>query len=267
LLREAFHSVLTPQLITDSEGNVALANRAFRGWIDLGNQKADEALSARFSASPAVAAEYKQLKDTIHKGQPSIAELPVIRGGKVVEWRRIVARPIEGVDNFFHWRFEDISERRRMERAMRDEQNKLIDFMAHAPVGIYSVDQHGRFRFVNKTLAEWLQVLPEDLMKGDARLHDVLSEAPKGVAAHALAAGQSGELRGDVLMRRRDGTMFPVSITQTVVMGDDGKTLRTRSIVRDLSPEREWAQALSVSEYRFQRLFAEAPIGILMLDG
>jgi two-component system cell cycle sensor histidine kinase/response regulator CckA len=267
LLREAFHSVLTPQLITDSNGNTVLANRAFRGWIDLGNQKADEALVARFSASPAVAAEFRLVKDTLKKGQPSIAELPVIRGGKVVEWRRIVARPIEGVDNFFHWRFEDISERRRMERAMRDEQNKLIDFMAHAPVGIYSVDQHGRFRFVNKTLAEWLQVQPEDLIKGDARLHDVLGETPKNVAAHAIVAGQQGELRGDVLMRRRDGTLFPVAITQTVVLGDDGKTLRTRSIVRDLSPEREWAQALSVSEYRFQRLFAEAPIGVLLLDG
>jgi two-component system, cell cycle sensor histidine kinase and response regulator CckA len=267
LLREAFHSVLTPQLITDSAGNAVLANRAFRGWIDLGNRPADEALVARFSASPAVAAEFRQVKETLKKGQPSIAELPVIRGGKVVEWRRIVARPIEGVDSFYHWRFEDISERRRMERAMRDEQNKLIDFMAHAPVGIYSVDQHGRFRFVNKTLAEWLQVTPEDLIKGDARLHDVLGETPRGVAAHAIVAGPQGEMRGDVLMRRRDGGLFPVAITQTVVMGEDGKTLRTRSIVRDLSPEREWAQALSVSEYRFQRLFAEAPIGILLLDG
>jgi two-component system cell cycle sensor histidine kinase/response regulator CckA len=267
LLREAFHSVLTPQLITDGGGNAALANRAFRGWVDLGSQKADEALVARFSASPAVAAEFLQIKENLKKGQPGIAELPVIRGGKVVEWRRIVARPIEGVANFYHWRFEDISERRRMERAMRDEQNKLIDFMAHAPVGIYSVDQHGRFRFVNKTLAEWLQVTPEDLIKGDARLHDVLGETPRGVAAHAIVAGKQGELRGDVLLRRRDGTLFPVAITQTVVMGDDGKTLRTRSIVRDLSPEREWAQALSVSEYRFQRLFAEAPIGVLLLDG
>jgi two-component system cell cycle sensor histidine kinase/response regulator CckA len=266
LLREAFHSVLTPQLITSENGDVVMANRAFRGWLDLGTQNAEQALAARFSASPSVAAEFKQVKATLQKGQPGIAELPVIRGGKVVEWRRIVSRPIEGFPNFFHWRFEDISERRRMEKAMRDEQNKLLDFMAHAPVGIFSVDQHGRFRFVNKTLAEWLQVTPEELVKGDVRLHDVLSELPKGVAAHAIVAGPQGELRGDVVMRRRNGQLFPASITQTVVMGDDGKTLRTRSIVRDLSPEREWQQALSVSEYRFQRLFAEAPIGILLLD-
>jgi two-component system cell cycle sensor histidine kinase/response regulator CckA len=266
LLREAFHSVLTPQIITDSTGKLLLANRAFRGWIDLGGQSAEQALAARFSASPAVTADFQQVKASLQKGQPGIAELPIIRGGKVVEWRRIVARPIEGFPDVYHWRFEDISERRRMEKAMRDEQNKLLDFMAHAPVGIYSVDQHGRFRFVNRTLAEWLQVTPEELVKGDVRLHDVFGSPLKGVAAHAVGVGSPGELRGEVILRRRDGQLFPAAITQTVVMGDDGKTLRTRSVVRDLSPEREWQQALSVSEYRFQRLFAEAPIGILLLD-
>ncbi len=267
LLREAFHSVLTPQLITDDKGNVVLANRAFRGWIDVSGQNVESALEARFAVNKAVNHEFLQVKETLGKGQPSIAELPVIRGGKVVEWRRIVARPIEGFAHFYHWRFEDISERRRMEKAMRDEQAKLLDFMAHAPVGIYSVDQHGRFRFVNKTLAEWLQVAPEDLIKGDVRIHDVMAEPPKGTAAHAIVSGAQGELRGETMLRRRDASMFPVAITQTVVMSEDGKTLRTRSIVRDQSPEREWQQALSVSESRFQRLFAESPVGIVLLDG
>jgi two-component system cell cycle sensor histidine kinase/response regulator CckA len=266
LLFEAFHSMLTPQLITDENGNTVLANRAFRGWIDIGRQNAEQALALRFSANSQVEAEFRHVKSSMQRGQPGIAELPVIRGGKVVEWRRIVARPIEGSGGYYHWRFEDISERRRMEKTMRDEQTKLVDFMAHAPVGIYSVDQHGRFHFVNHTLAEWLQVTPEELVKGDVRLHDILSEAPRGIPAHAIAAGAHGELRGEVAMRRRDGALFPVAVTQTVVTGDDGKSLRTRSIVRDLSPEREWQQALSVSEYRFQRLFAEAPIGILLLD-
>lgn len=267
LLREAFHSVLSPQLITDAQGHLILANRAFQGWVDLGTgSNAVAALAARFSATPALLGEFNQLWASVQKGHTGIAELPVVRGGKIVEWRRIVARPIDGVTGRYHWRLEDISERRRMEKAMRDEQSKLIDFMAHAPVGIYSVDQHGLFRFVNRTLAEWLQATPEELVKGDVRIHDILRDASQGIAPHAVVAGPHGDLRGEVVMRRRDGTLFPVAITQTVVVGEDGKTLRTRSIVRDQSPEREWQQALSVSEHRFQRLFAEAPIGILLVD-
>ncbi|NBO20257.1 MAG: PAS domain-containing sensor histidine kinase, partial [Proteobacteria bacterium] len=125
---------------------------------------------------------------------------------------------------------------------------------------------HGRFRFVNKTLADWLQVMPEDLVKGDVRVHDVMVDPPKAVSAHAIAAGAHGELRGEIMLRRRDGQIFPAAIAQTVVIGDDGKTLRTRSVVRDLTPEREWQQALNVSESRFQHLFAEAPIGVVLLD-
>jgi two-component system cell cycle sensor histidine kinase/response regulator CckA len=149
---------------------------------------------------------------------------------------------------------------------MREEQDKLVDFMAHAPVGIFSVDQHGRFRFVNETLAGWLQTTPKGLIEGDVRIHDVLNEPPCGVAAYAIAAGPKGEQCGEVVLRRRDGTFFPVAITQTLVRAEDGKGLRTRSVVRDLSPEREWQMALFASEYRFQRLFAEAPIGIVLLD-
>jgi len=266
LLREAFHSMLTPQLITDASGAVVLANRAFRGWIDLGAHSALEALAARFGSAPDGAAKFKQLQENLYKGQSVLGDLAVMRGNRIIEWRRVIARPIDGGNRCYHWRFEDISERRRMERAMRDEQNKLLDFMAHAPVGIYSADRHGRFKFINDTLAEWLQVTPDELIKGDVRLHDVMNEPPPGIAAYALAEGPQGERRGEVMLRRRDGQAFPVEITQTVVAGDDGKTIRTRSIVRDLSPERQWQMALSVSEYRFQRLFAEAPIGIVLLN-
>lgn len=268
LLREAFHGVLTPQLITDEKGALVLANRAFRGWIDLGEQNnVEAALAARFSATAEAMNSFNQIRGSLRKGHTGIAELPVARGGKVIEWRRIVARPLDGYTSYYHWRFDDISERRRMEKAMQEEQSKLIDFMANAPVGIYSVDQHGLFRFVNKTLAEWLQVTPEEMLKGDIRLHDILCDPPKEAAAYAISSEPQGETRGESLMRRRDGSFFPVAIAQSVVVGEDGKSLRTRSVVRDQSPEREWQEALSVSEHRFQRLFAEAPIGILLVDG
>ncbi len=266
LLGEAFDSTLSPQLITDGAGTIVLANRAFRGWINLEGPSAVKALEARFGVTPKGAEEFKALRARLVRGQTVTADLPVLRGSRVTEWRRIVARPLDGPDRYCHWRFEDISERRRMERAMRDEQNKLVDFMDHAPVGLYSVDQHGRFRFVNHTLATWLQVTPEEMVKGDARLRQVLGDLPTTVAPYALGPGPQGELRGEVMMRRRDSSLFPVAITQTVVVGDDGRALRTRSIVRNLAPEREWQKALSLSEYRFQRLFAESPIGVLLLD-
>ena len=37
-------------------------------------------------------------------------------------------------------------------------------------------------------------------------------------------------------------------------------------MVRDLTPEREWEEALRLSRQRFQRFFANAPVGIALLD-
>ncbi|MCL2474416.1 MAG: response regulator [Alphaproteobacteria bacterium] len=266
LLDEAFHGVLTPQLVTDISGNAVLANRAFRGWLDIGTLSAEDALSKRFSASPAVSESFNQIKISLQKGHAGVAELPVVRDSKIIEWRRIVARPLEGHPTFSLWRFDDISERRRMEKAMLDEKSALVDFMNNAPVGIYAVDQYGLFRFANKTLAQWLQVKEDELVKGDVHLHDVFKDPPKRIAAHAVSTGASGETQGEAILRRRDGSVFPVYITQTIVVDEDGKGLRTRSVVRDLSPEIEWQYALSESEKRFQKLFDEAPIGVVLID-
>ena len=266
LLREAFHSVMTPQLISDARGKAVLSNRAFIGWIDISNQNAEAALMTRFSENPATANEFRQLCQTARSGQVAVAELPVMRGGKVVEWRRITTRQLAGWPGYLQWRLEDVSERRRMERVMREEQAKLVDFMTNAPVGIYSVDQHGRFRFVNRTLADWLGCASEELINNGVRLHEVIADSLKDVPPHGFALGPFGAQNGETVMRNRDGQQFPVAITQTIITGDDGKTLRTRSVVRDLRPEREWQQALTVSEQRFQRLFAQAPIGVALLD-
>jgi two-component system cell cycle sensor histidine kinase/response regulator CckA len=149
---------------------------------------------------------------------------------------------------------------------MREEQAKLVDFMTNAPVGIYSVDQHGRFRFVNRTLAEWLGCAPEDLINNGVRLHEVLDNVLKDIPPYAFVGDSPEQRNGEVTMRSREGSQFPVAITQTIVTSDDGHTLRTRSVVRDLRPERVWQQALDVSEQRFERLFAQAPIGVALLD-
>jgi two-component system cell cycle sensor histidine kinase/response regulator CckA len=37
-------------------------------------------------------------------------------------------------------------------------------------------------------------------------------------------------------------------------------------VVRDLTPEREWEEALRQSRQRFQRFFADAPVGVALLD-
>jgi two-component system, cell cycle sensor histidine kinase and response regulator CckA len=61
------------------------------------------------------------------------------------------------------------------------------------------------------------------------------------------------------------GRVLQAFVSQGVARGPDGK-LRTRSVVRDLTSEREMALALQRSEQSFQRFFEEAPAGIVLVD-
>ncbi len=264
VLGEAFAAAFNPQVIVDGEGQKVLSNKAYDSWIGKDNDHAEAALTAKFSENATVAGEFQRIRKAARIGNATQTELPVVKGGKITEWRRIIVRPLTST-GYSVWRLEDVSERKRAEQAVREEQAKLIDFMAHAPVGIYSVDQTGRFRFVNRTLADWLGCSIEELTGGTIKLHDVMAQKTQNLAPYAIGAGPEGHLHGDTFMRSKPGRTFPVSITQTVVMNEDNQSLRTRSIVRDLTPEQSWQEALSLSEQRFHRLFAEAPIGVALL--
>lgn len=270
ILGEAFQATLYPQAVADARGNAVITNNSYNKWINPELKEdsrqrhgVEAALAAKFGENPQVAAEFEKLRKAAHAGNTAQNEIPVIKNGKIQEWRRVIVRPLS--TGHIVWRLEDVSGRKRAEQAVREEQNKLVDFMAHAPVGIYSVDQLGRFRLVNRTLAEWLGYKTEELTSGQIKLHDVFAKKPEHVLPHAITAGQEGETHGSTLLRSKNGRVLPVSITQTIVHTAGGKSLRTRSIVRDLTPEKSWQEALSLSEQRFHRLFDEAPIGIALL--
>jgi two-component system cell cycle sensor histidine kinase/response regulator CckA len=128
------------------------------------------------------------------------------------------------------------------------------------------VDETGRFLFVNNTLANWLGHTPEEIAAGGRTLNEFVVGSDSGRKPHSPFRDSGEEERGEVILRGRAGGTFTAYVAQTVVRAEDGSGLRTRSLVRDLTIEREWADALKQSEQRFHRFFEEAPLGIVLLD-
>src|SRR5207248_412612 len=132
------------------------------------------------------------------------------------------------------WSLQDITARHEMEQVIRDEQNKLVDFLDNAPIGFYSVDGEGRFLLINRVLADWLGGSPEEMVRSGARLHEFLAEPLPGAPPHSPF--RAGEEFGEVTLNGRDGRAVRAAVSHSVVQTADG--LRTRSVVRDLTPER-----------------------------
>ena len=96
---------------------------------------------------------FQRLRRSVESGSPFAVELRRATPDDGSVWWHVSARSLPGLPDHIHWRIEDITTRQEREAILREEQVKLVDFMDHAPVGFYSVDQDGKFVFANATLA------------------------------------------------------------------------------------------------------------------
>src|SRR5579885_2584059 len=237
ILSQAIEATPDAQLIVAADGSIAYANTAFHALFPQAGNRPLAAMAAAVADAD---------------GREDFA--------------RLRARAAAGRRGYSFWNLQDITPRHEMEAVIRDERNKLGEFLDDAPVGFYSVDAEGRFLFVNQTLARWLGRTPAEIVGSGAVLHDFLATppAPGTAASDPFGAGSDGGRHGEVALKSHDGRIIHASIGQSTV--GTGADLRTRSVVRDLTPEREWEAALRLSRERFQRFFANAPVGIALID-
>jgi two-component system, cell cycle sensor histidine kinase and response regulator CckA len=266
ILSQALDASPDAQLILTPDGRIAYANTAFHDLFP----QSDEPPLARIAlalADPDSMTDFDRLRSRSVAGTRAITALPLRDSrGAAAGWFNIAVNPIAGRPGYSFWSIQDITARHEMEAVIRDERNKLVGFLDDAPIGFYSVDGAGRFLFVNQTLAGWLGSTPAEIVGSDARLHDFLAgSAPPEIAPYDPFGGRGeGAQRGEVILKSRDDRAVHAWISQSVV--DEGGELRTHSVVRDLTPEREWETALRLSRERFQRFFANAPVGIALID-
>lgn len=259
-----------PACVVDATGRSVFCNPDFTEMFPNSDHAPLARLSERIGRSPATSERIGRLTSAVVNGVPMTDEIAVEDAGDGIAWLRVTAYPLGTVTGHALWAIEDITARRRMEQTIHDEQAKLVDFLENAPVGFYSVDQNGRFLFANSVFADWLGFTPEEIVAGDMRLHDLLqNRPPAGVPPYRPGEAESdtSDETGDyeVFLQGRDGMPVQVYIGQTEVRDESGY-VRTRSVARDLTPEREWEQALRRSEQRFARFFEDAPVGIVLLD-
>ena len=266
MLSLALDAVPDAQMIVTGNGRIAYANFAFdRLFPGRGGPPLDR-IERTVAADPDSVTEFLQLRNQVTAGVRATVVLSMrdTRAGTIGRFD-ISANPIPGRPGYSFFKIRDITAQSETETVIRDERNKLIDFFDNAPIGLYSVDGNGRFRFVNQTLALWLGSAPSELVASGAMLHDFIASLPVRETPPSDPFGGRGDgtQRGEVLLKTRQGRIVPAWIAQTIARS--GGELRTSSVVWDLTPEREWKAALQ-SARRFQRFFDDAPIASALLD-
>lgn len=266
MLNWALDSAPEAQLIVAADGRIHYANRAFRELFPGAAESPLDRVRQALCSDPESEAQFRRLRGRAAAGVPATATLSLSRKSSADTGHlKIKIDPIAGYPEFSYWSVQDISASHRAEAALREERNILANLLDNAPIGFYSVDGAGRFRFVNRTVAQWLGSTPSELLADGARLSDFIA-CPTAAGTPAWSPFRTQEVgaqRGEVVLKTRQGRLVPAWIAQNVV--GSGAELHTRSVVCDLTPEREWKSALRSFE-RFRRCFANAPVGIALLD-
>jgi len=262
VLQEVLEGSRGARLITDGADNVIYTNQRFDALCGTTDKASLQTLTDIFKENEEALAHFSLLADQAHRGLTDSMELYSSHKDRDA-WYMVTAQPIAGWAGYIHWRIDDITQQRTVDRAIRDEREKLIDFTDNAPVGFFSVDENGRFIFVNATFARWLGEDIQTLLT-QGTLHTYFASVPENARPFDIVSDGGAKQMADVVMKGPGGATFTASISQAVVHEAD-EVVRTRAVMHDLTAERAMRQALQASEDRFQRFFEEAPLGIALL--
>ncbi len=169
---DIFGAVPQPRQVVDGDGRTVIANRAFYDFFGGVDKPTPELLAVEVAGDEEARDRLDRLVSNARNGVAGYAELPVrprgeAEGGAAAgsaassadragEWRYVAAHPVSTRPGTVLWMVDDITLRRQLEQVMREEQERFVDLLEHAPIGFYSVDSEGRFLFANQTLCDWL---------------------------------------------------------------------------------------------------------------
>ncbi len=267
VLQNMFEGSQSSRMITDVEGTAFYYNQNLSMLFKNSGQNSGivniQSLADLFEGNPEAHESFGLLLDQAERGMSNSVELFTTLNEDERTFE-VTVQPVEDFKGFIHWRIEDISQKRLIDRGIREEREKLIDFTDNAPVGFFSVDEQGRFVFVNATFARWVgEDIATLLEKG--RLHTYFVDIPENAAPYDIKPEGGMRQISELMMKGPGGKTFFAAINQTVVKEDDGR-VRTRAVVNDLTTEQTMRQALQESEDKFQRFFDEAPLAIAIVN-
>ncbi len=149
-----------------------------------------------------------------------------------------------------------------------DEVSRLHVFFDNAALGICVVNKENRMLSWNSALQEMLGYTAEELSTlatQDLTHPDDYALEVETYRKHILDE-QGNSYRIEKRLKRKDGTYFWASITNSLIRDDDGNILLGIGILEDINARKEAEAHLSESEARFRQLFEQAPIGIAIVE-
>ena len=152
--------------------------------------------------------------------------------------------------------------RQQAEQALRDTERLNRTILQTTDDGYWVVDATGRMADVNEAYCRMSGYRREEFL--GLHIHDVDADEPnEETEARIARVLQNGSERFEVRHRRKDGSVFDVEITATLVAGESPLMV---CFCRDITERKQVQTALQTSEQRYRALMMQGYDAVALID-
>ncbi|MDD5571261.1 MAG: PAS domain S-box protein [Bacteroidales bacterium] len=167
--------------------------------------------------------------------------------------------PVKG-RNYILGIFRDISERMLKDAALRESEEKFRSYIVHAPDGVFTTDNTGRYIEANISVCRITGYSIKEIKQ--MSIYDLIAdESLKDGLEHFKKIMETGSATSDIWYKHRDGskvclTVDAVKLSPTRILG----------FCKDITKRKLAEEEIKISESKFRALFEEAGDGILAIN-
>ncbi len=158
----------------------------------------------------------------------------------------------------------DISERKRMEREIREATRKFQKISEMGDDGIFVLDENYQIEFANNMASE-LTGYPAEKLRG-MNFNALLNEEERKFLSNMhieLGHDESRRVCTEIEIIKADRQRFDAEVCITLSKTDEGQ-IKTYAYIRDITDRKKFQQKLKESEEKYRTLFERVPHGIFI---
>ncbi len=161
----------------------------------------------------------------------------------------------------------DVSERERLERDLRQSEERYRFLVQNAPDLVWSIGPDARITFLSHAVERLTGFRPDELIGQHfgALVHESSREVAEIDWTEAMSAA-SQEVRGRLNLRHRDGSAVPAEFVAIASLDADGAFLGANGSVRDMRERDRLERELRASEDRYRTLASSSPDLVFATD-
>lgn len=150
---------------------------------------------------------------------------------------------------------------------LKKSAGEISDLYNNAPCGYHSLDANGLIVRMNDTELRWLGYSREEIV-GKLRFQELFTpESREKFIKNFPGFKERGHVADlDFVLRRKDGSLFPVLVSATAISDSSGNYLMSRSTVFDITELKETENALRSSEEKYRVLFSNDVYAVSILE-